>query len=211
MNLVTREHAQEDARLRQSIVAHLLGIENERDDTLTARSQCGGRYLCLHIRRKVHHHRRNALGGGIPHVDLLNGTVTTVDVIKLHIVAVNIQIGYREGILSGEINDFLHHHSTNLKVERLLGGITIEGNVLKEMSHLTGVVSGIDHERLTRGYLSFGIFHRRTSARGSHILDNQGIGTHVLEFKLGGNWLFVDHTTTIDYLILSRNLLSMDI
>ena len=79
------------------------------------------------------------------------------------------------------------------------------------MSHLAGVVSGVHYKGLSWSDLPLGVFHRRTSAGSLHILDRDGVGTHVLHFKLRGYRLFVDDITAVDDLILHRELLGVHI
>ena len=70
-------------------------------------------------------------------MNLLHGDIATVHVVELDIVDIGLHIGNSEGVLSGEVDDFLYDHATNLQIERALGDVAIERDILKEMTQLT--------------------------------------------------------------------------
>ncbi len=162
----------------------------------------------MEIARQVHHHRLHRLVGRIEDMDALHRTVALVDIIKLNLLCISLELAQHLIVSAREFLDIAHHLASHRHHERFVGGIAIEQHLLLEGTHLLGIIHRLHHEALASRDALLRIFHRGTTATLIDVLDDQRLVALVLHLELSGHRMTEDNLSAVHHLMLSGNLLS---
>ena len=120
----------------------------------------------------MHHDGLYGRLGIVLDIDFLLRTLSTTDIIELHIVAFGIDIAQLHGIVSGEVDHLVDDHALDDQHQRLLCPLRIDAEELIEMPHLPCIIGDTNGKRLAGRNGREGIVGLGAAATGLHIGDS---------------------------------------